>query len=235
MLDIASIARELWAAYSDIPWLGAFIVAFLGNVVPFATIPYLMVIVIAAPAYKTLVAQIEVVLGAGFGAALGKLIVFLFGKAAHRVLPDDVKHNLDVFVKLLRRWGFIAVFLFAALPLPDDVLYIPLGVAGYNIVWFFLGVLLGKIVITAAALAAGNIMAVLLGAENGFNPLYAAIMIALSIYITVVIARVNWMRVAEAMEKGLMPTLQVLIDELGRAAIPFHTHSGGGREVHRRP
>ncbi len=235
MIDLASIVKQLWESYASMPWLGALIVAFLGNVVPFATIPYLFVIIATAPAYKTPLEQIGVILGAGLGAALGKLVVFMFGKVAHAALPEEMRRNLEIFVRLLRRWGFLAVFLFAALPLPDDVLYIPLGVAGYSIAWFFLGVLLGKIVITAAALAMGNFVAMLVGAEGRLNLVYIIVMLVLSIYVTVVIARVDWMRVARAMEKGLMPTIQVLVEELGRAAIPLPLSHGNGREVHKRP
>jgi len=216
---LAEIARRLWQAYSAIPWLGAFIVSLLGNAVPYTTVPYLLWIALTAPGYRDPVTKALIIVFAGLGAALGKLIVFSVGRAAHQVLPESVRANMEVFARLFEKWGFLAIFLFAASPLPDDILYIPLGVAGYNPLLFFVAVALGKIVITAVAVAFGDILAMAMG--GGTSPEFIAAMIVISIIITIVIARIDWMRVADAARKhGVLTAMGVLLEEVVYALLP---------------
>ncbi len=225
MVSLEQLVEQLWAAYSQVPWLGAFIVSLLGNAIPYTTVPYLVWIALTAPEYHDPLTKALVIVFAGLGAAVGKLIVFTMGRAAHVVLPQHVKENLEYFARLFEKWGFLAIFLFAALPLPDDVLYIPLGVAGYNVLLFFVAVALGKIVITAAAVMAGDILANLTGGGE-VTPTFIASMIILSVVVTVVIARIDWMRVARAMEKGVLEALIVLVEETGRALLPVRKGRG---------
>jgi len=51
------------------------------------------------------------------------------------------------FQKLVKRYGGSAAFVAAATPIPDDLVYIPLGLAKYNPKRFFVATLLGKIVL----------------------------------------------------------------------------------------
>ncbi len=217
--DLGELARRFWEAYSAIPWLGAFIVSLLGNAIPYTTVPYLLWIALTAPEYRDPLTKAAVVVAAGVGAALGKMIVYSMGRAAHTVLPEHVKENMELFARLFEKWGFFAIFLFAASPLPDDILYIPLGVAGYNPLLFFVAVALGKIVITAVAVAFGDILASFTG--GGASPEFIAAMIAISIVVTVIIARIDWYRVTRAaQEGGALEAITVLIEEAWRALLP---------------
>ncbi len=225
MVSLEELAARLWEAYSQIPWLGAFIVSLLGNAIPYTTVPYLVWIALTAPEYRDPLVKALVVIFAGLGAAVGKLIVFTMGRAAHAVLPERTKENLEYFAKLFEKWGFFAIFLFAALPLPDDVLYIPLGIAGYNVLLFFIAVALGKIIITAAAVAAGDVIAGMTG--GGSSPTFVVSMLVLSLIVTVIIARIDWLRVAKAMEKGAIEALIVLLDETFRALTPTRKRGRG--------
>ena len=51
------------------------------------------------------------------------------------------------FQRLVKRYGASAAFVAAATPIPDDIIYIPLGLAKYNPKRFFVATLLGKIVL----------------------------------------------------------------------------------------
>ncbi|AEM39171.1 SNARE-associated Golgi protein [Pyrolobus fumarii 1A] len=223
---IEELVKGLWEAYSSVPWLGAFIVSLLGNAIPYTTVPYLVWIALTAPEYSDPLVKALVIVFAGLGAAIGKLIVFTMGRAAHAVLPEHVRENMEYFAKLIKKWGFLAIFLFAALPLPDDILYIPLGIAGYSITLFFIAVALGKIVITALAVMTGDILASMTGAEGGFNAQFILALLVLSFIVTYVIARIDWMRVTRAMEEGIIPAMVVLLEETGRALLPVRRGSG---------
>ena len=217
-MTLQEIVEKLWQAYSSIPWLGAFIVSFLGNAIPYTTIPYLLWIMLTTPEYKDPVTKAAIVVSAGIGAALGKVVVYSMGRAAHHVLPQHVKENMEMFARLFEKWGFLAIFIFAASPLPDDILYIPLGVAGYNPALFFIAVALGKIVITAAAVAFSDIISAFTGGAT--SPAFIASMIIISIVVTVVIARIDWFKVAKAARRGMREAITVLAEEAVRALAP---------------
>ena len=217
-MSIQEIAEKLWQAYSSIPWLGAFIVSLIGNAIPYTTIPYLIWIMLTAPEYKDPLIKTSIIVSAGIGAALGKVIVYSMGRAAHHVLPERVKANMEMFAKLFEKWGFLAIFVFAASPLPDDILYIPLGVAGYNPILFFTAVALGKIVITAAAVAFSDIVSEFTGGAS--SPWFIATLVAVSIVLTVLIARIDWFRVASAARRSVIEAITVLAEEIVRALIP---------------
>ena len=217
-VTLQEIVERLWQAYSSIPWLGAFIVSFLGNAIPYTTIPYLVWIMLTTPQYKDPFTKIAIVVASGIGAALGKVVVYSMGRVAHYVLPEHVKENMEMFARLFEKWGFFAIFVFAASPLPDDILYIPLGVAGYSPILFFAAVALGKIVITAAAVAFSDIISEFTGGTA--NPAFIASLIIISIVVTVVIARIDWFRVAKAARRGMREAITVLAEEAVRALAP---------------
>ncbi len=217
-MTLQELLERLWKAYSSVPWLGAFIVSLLGNAVPYTTIPYLVWIMLTAPEYRDPLEKAAIIIAAGVGAALGKVIVYSFGRAAHHVLPEHVKENMEMFAKLFEKWGFLAIFIFAASPLPDDILYIPLGVAGYNPVLFFTAVALGKIVITAMAVAFSDILSSFTGGAT--SPAFVAALILVSIVVTVIIARIDWFRVAKAAQRGVREAITVLVEETVRALAP---------------
>ena len=51
------------------------------------------------------------------------------------------------FERLVKRYGAGAAFFAAATPIPDDLVYVPLGLAKYNPKRFFIATLSGKIVL----------------------------------------------------------------------------------------
>jgi len=97
--------------------------------------------------------MIGCILLGGLGAAMGESSTWFVGRgikgvADRRKLKKEkldtseegteksgVMHNMDGFGKLLSRnpkWVPLIVFLFALTPLPDDVLFLPLGMIGFS-------------------------------------------------------------------------------------------------------
>ena len=64
-----------------------------------------------------------------------------------RIISDKTKKRMEPFQKLVKRYGGSAAFVAAATPIPDDLVYIPLGLAKYNPKRFFVATLLGKLVL----------------------------------------------------------------------------------------
>lgn len=182
--------------------LGVFIVSLLGNAIPYSTIPYLVFIVIYAGIVKDPILEIWIAISGGLGAAIGKLIVYYFGFGLRKILPDKVLENMEVFTKLFKNSAFIAVLLFAALPLPDDILYVPLGAMKYDIKRYFIALLVGKIIITSMAVYFGKSVAWLLESTTSY-PEYVTVPVLLivTIYLTYLVAKIDWVKLADITQK----------------------------------
>ncbi len=202
------------------PILSAFIVSLVSNAIPYMTVPYLGIIAGWGLYLHNDAEKVLVAVSGGIGAALGKVIVFLLGRSFRRILPENTRQNVEIFAKAFKKSVFFALFLFAALPLPDDILYVPLGVTGYNLLLFFIAVALGKIVITFLAVMFGDLIRSITGSE-GLSPEALAALIIGSIVVAIVIIRINWLRIIETYnEKGVVPALVELIKQTILAMLP---------------
>jgi len=174
--------------------LGVFLVSFLGNVIPYSTIPYLVFVVQYGVAIGNPLIRIGIAILGGLGAALGKVIVLLIGFAARKVIPEKTKKSMKLFMKLAGKSVFVAVLIFAASPLPDDILYIPLGAMGYSPFKFFAAAVIGKIIITYMALLFGGIIRLIVGESS---VLAAIVSLIATIVLLLILVKVNWEKIVE--------------------------------------
>jgi len=106
------------------------------------------------------------------------------------------------FQKLVKRYGGSAAFVAAATPIPDDLVYIPLGLAKYNPKRFFVATLLGKFVLYYVIVLISHYMGLsllepVLREIDDPLPVYIGI-IALGAAMTIVVIlllRLNWERI----------------------------------------
>jgi len=197
------------------PVLASFVISFVFNAIPFATVPYLVVIASYAAVVNDVFDKLLMTVSGGLGAALGKMVVFYLGRGITHFVSENVRENLEFFAKFFERGVFIAVFLFAALPLPDDVLYVPLGMAGYNPVLFFTAVALGKMVITGASITFGTLLG---DTVSQGSPL---LVMVVGIAATVVISRMDWKRVVKRwQEQGALVGLVEMVVQFFAAMLP---------------
>ena len=106
------------------------------------------------------------------------------------------------FQKLVKRYCGSAAFVAAATPIPDDLVYIPLGLAKYNPKRFFVATLLGKFVLYYVIVLISHYMGLsllepVLQEIDDPLPVYIGI-IALGIAMTVVVIlllRLNWEKI----------------------------------------
>ena len=106
------------------------------------------------------------------------------------------------FQKLVKRYGGSAAFVAAATPIPDDLVYIPLGLAKYNPKRFFVATLLGKIVLYYAIVLISHYMGLsflepILQDIQDPLPVYVGIII-LGVAMTAVVIlllRLNWEKI----------------------------------------
>lgn len=178
-------------------YLGIFLFSMISNSIPYTTVPYLLVLIIIAKNITSYSGRIILILLSTIGAVMGKLMVYFMG---YGLSPIITSHKFRSIVEILRRSRsvFIAITVFAALPLPDDILFIPLGAIKYDIKRYVIALFIGKLTLTYIAVNLGVQTYWLLEEAAGF-PVWISIpvMILFTIYIIYIIANVNWNLIIE--------------------------------------
>ena len=107
-------------------------------------IPYTIVILFLG----TMLDPFFIAISGGLGSALGEFFGYLLGYYGRTAVSEERRKKMDYMVKLFDSYGPVAIFLFALTPLPDDLLFIPLGVMHYPFWKAFVPALLGKTLMT---------------------------------------------------------------------------------------
>jgi len=170
-------------------YLGVFIISFIGSISVIFPIPYTIVIYILGGFLD----PVFVAISGGLGSALGEFSGYAVGYYGRRVISKERQRKMDYMMKVFAKYGPAAIFLFALTPLPDDLLFIPLGVMRYPFWKAFIPALLGKTVMTFILAYSGQqsiqIIQTLFG-EGGL--LGIVITTALLILIIVAIIKIDW-------------------------------------------
>jgi len=191
---------ELFPFTPEVGYLGLTIVSFFGSLIPFVPIPSFVLVATMAAGEQF---DIHVlVLIAALTSTAAKQIIFYVSYGGRKIISEKTKKRMLPFQKLVKRYGGSAAFVAAATPIPDDLVYIPLGLAKYNPKRFFVATLLGKFVLYYVIVLISHYMGlsllepVLQGIDDPL-PVYIGI-IALGIAMTVVVIlllRLNWERI----------------------------------------
>jgi membrane protein DedA with SNARE-associated domain len=191
----------------EISWrrvIGLFSLAFISNSVPYTTIPYLLIIAPELTKLRGVELALSILILA-LGASLGKLVVYSAGRliGQFKRVRREFRGLVEV-VNTHRNITFLTVFLAAALPIPDDIVYIPVGISGYNTVLFFTALFLGKLVVTIMATVFGFMVVLLIEEVEATNWMYVSSMIILTVVFTYVLGKINWSEIGRLYrEEGL--------------------------------
>jgi membrane protein DedA with SNARE-associated domain len=187
-------------------YLGIFLISLLGATSVFIPIPSSVVIFILGSARADgswAFEPIWIAVAAGLGAAVGELSGYLIGLGGRKVISEKYKRKTDILMKLFKRLGPIVIFAFALTPLPDDLLFIPLGMMRYRILTAFIPALLGKflsnLIIAYAGRFSLEIIRDIFGAESeGMSFLIGTVLaLVLLVIVFVIMFRVDWEKRAE--------------------------------------
>jgi membrane protein YqaA with SNARE-associated domain len=177
-------------------YLGIFLVSLLGAMSIFVPIPYTVVIFILG-GLQTF-DPLLIAIAAGLGSAIGEFSGYLLGVGGRRVIGNRYKKKMDFLTKLFEKYGPIAIFVFALTPLPDDLLFIPLGVMRYSLLRAFVPAVLGKffsnLIIAYSGRLSLEIVKSLFGVEGeGTNLLVGTIIgIILLVIIFIIMFKLDW-------------------------------------------
>jgi membrane protein YqaA with SNARE-associated domain len=177
-------------------YLGIFLISLFGAISIFVPIPYPVVIFILG-GLQTF-DPLLIAIAAGVGSAIGEFSGYLIGVGGRKVISDKYKKKVDFLTKLFRKYGPAAIFVFALTPLPDDLLFIPLGVMRYSILRAFVPALLGKfasnLIIAYSGRLSLEIVKNIFGLEGeGMSLLIGTVIgMVLLVIVFVVMFKVDW-------------------------------------------
>ncbi|NMJ87657.1 MAG: DedA family protein [Thaumarchaeota archaeon] len=127
-------------------YLGLLVVSFVGSAIPLIPAPFFFLLAIMGidPKFDPhLLAFTSAIAATG-----GKMIIFYGSYYGRKMLGEKTKLRMRPMQKFVARYGWIAAFFAAATPVPDDIVYIPLGLSKYNPVKFLVATFVGKVLLS---------------------------------------------------------------------------------------
>lgn len=184
--------------YQDFGYLGILIVSFIGSILVFIPVPYFPVLITAA--FNKQLDPHIISLSTAAGAVIAKLIIFYASYYGRNILSTKTKKRILPLQRVLSKYGGLGAFLAALTPIPDDVVYIPLGLAKYSPWKFALSTFLGKFllseIIVLGTINLGRPFAELINSEaSGSSSTQIAIIvgsIAILVLVIIFYLKIDW-------------------------------------------
>jgi membrane protein DedA with SNARE-associated domain len=136
---------ELFAFYDEFGYLGILLISFLGSIVVFIPIPFFPVLITAA--FNKDLDPHLIAISSAVGSVLAKMIIFYLSYYGRKILSNNTKKRMFPLQKLLSKYGGFGAFTAALTPIPDDLVYIPLGLAKYSPWKFATATFAGKFIL----------------------------------------------------------------------------------------
>jgi membrane protein YqaA with SNARE-associated domain len=185
---IPNVSEDVW---KNIGYPSAFLLGLVGSasvVIPVPTTVALLGMAVCRFFNPALLG-----LAFGLGAAIGQLTSYVVGYASRGVVGEKHKRRLNALLKIFNRYGMIAVFFFALTPLPDSLLFIPMGMVHYSLWKVFLAGLAGKISMSLIITHVGSA----LGETLVENWVFGVVTAVLLILVVVAVFKIDWEKFAE--------------------------------------
>ena len=126
-------------------YLGIFLINLLGSATIIFPVPSFAVVFVLGSILNPWLLGFFAALGSAFGEFTG----YLAGLGGRSIGEKKLKKWFDIAEKWVKKHGFFfVIFIFAATPLPMDVIGIFSGAVRYNPKKFFLAVFLGKLIVS---------------------------------------------------------------------------------------
>ena len=183
--------------YQEYGYIGILIFTFLASIIPLIPVPYFPILFTAGIDQNLDPHLIS--LSSATGAVIAKSIIFYGSYYGRNILSSKTKKRILPLQKLLSKYGGAGAFTAALTPIPDDLVYIPLGLSKYNPAKFAIATFTGKFIqtefIVFSSVFFGRPVVDLLTSKNT-DPiyLYIGIIISVSILILIIILylRIDW-------------------------------------------
>ena len=122
------------------------LVNFFGSLVPFVPLPGFLLLATMSIGNEYDLHILALV--SAVSATAAKQIIFYVSFKGRKIISKKTLKRMRPFQRLVTKYGAAAAFVAAATPMPDDIIFVPLGLAKYNPKRFFISTLVGKIVLS---------------------------------------------------------------------------------------
>lgn len=193
-LQFDDIIKWMTSLSTQYGYFGIFLISLIGALSIFFPIPYTVIIFTLGGQFE----PVWIALAAGTGAAIGEFSGYLLGIGGRKVISEKYKKKMAFLVKVFNKYGPITIFVFALTPLPDDLLFIPLGVMRYSIVKTLIPAFIGKVCMNLIVAYAGRfsigVIKDIFGVESGWISMLIGFVLAivLLIIVFVIMFKVDW-------------------------------------------
>ncbi len=191
---------DLFPIPVEFGYVGLGLVSFFGSLIPFVPLPafvFLATMAVGDQFNIHILAILSALLSAG-----AKQIIFYASYSGRRIMSEKTRKRMKPFERLVKRYGAGAAFFAAATPMPDDLVYVPLGLAKYNPRKFFVATFTGKIVLHYIIVLISNFFGLsllepFLEDIDDVTPIYIGIIIfaGLMTAMIILLLRLDWARV----------------------------------------
>ena len=184
----------------EIGYIGLTLVSFFGSLIPFVPLPSFLLLATMSVGDQFDLHVIALI--SAFTATGAKIIVFSVSYGGRRIIGEKSRKRMRPFERLVKKYGAVAAFFAAATPMPDDLIYVPLGLAKYNPKRFIIATLAGKIVLSYIIVFVSHYMGLSLVEpflENieDVSTIYIAIAVFAAVMTSIVILllKLDWQRI----------------------------------------
>lgn len=184
----------------EVGYFGLVLVSFFGSLIPF--VPFPAFILLATMSTTDEFDLNIIAIASAVASAAAKQIIFYLSYGGRKIITEQTRKRIKPFERLVKRYGAGAAFVAAATPIPDDLIYVPLGLAKYNPLRFFISTVAGKIVLSYAIVFisrgfGSSYINPLLDKVSDVSTIYigTAIFVAMIAGVVILMLRLNWERV----------------------------------------
>jgi len=198
---VAAIAGLLdWENYLlQYSYVGVFAISLIGAMSIIVPIPYTFIILtLGIQGMNPLLLTVA----GGLGSGVGEFSGYILGYYGRSVISEKQQRKMDYMIRIFDHYGPITIFLFALTPLPDDLLFIPLGILRYKFIKAFIPCILGKTLMCAILAYGGqmfgNILGIVFGESTPEMNLLISIITAIAlVFILVAMLKIDWEKIFE--------------------------------------
>ncbi len=175
-------------------YFGVFLVSLLGAASVFVPIPDSAVVF--ALASSELFNPLLIAVAATIGGTVGEFSGYLLGFSGRKPIKKRFEKNMDFFSKLFKKYGSFMIFIFALTPLPDDLIFIPLGVLRYSVSKAFISGFIGKFILNTAIAYGGLFFVDFIGDSVGLTNDWFSVLISaiVGIVVFVLMLKIDWQK-----------------------------------------
>ena len=184
----------------EVGYIGLTLVSFFGSLIPFVPLPSFLLLATMSVGDQFNLHVLAII--SAVTATAAKVIVFSVSYEGRRIMSEKARKRMRPFERLVKRYGAGAAFFAAATPIPDDLVYVPLGLAKYSPKRFFIATLTGKFILSYTIVGVSHYMGLslvepILEDVEDVSTIYIGIAIfaGMMTAVVVLLLKLDWQRI----------------------------------------